>query len=79
MLGQPVGLSQRLRLLPMAIFNLLDVFRCVDPKDLDTWQTKIFDHLKRLQLQEEAVGVVDYPRPVRTLSTGLGRIDFLIG
>ena len=30
----------------MAIYNLLDVLRCVDP-------------------QEEAVGVVDYPRPVR--------------
>lgn len=33
-------------LLPMAIYNLLDVLRCVDP-------------------QEEAVGVVDYPRPIQ--------------
>ena len=63
----------------MAIFNLLDVFRCVDPKDLDTWQTMILYHLKQLELQEEAVGVVDYPRPVRILSTGLGRVDFLFG
>ena len=42
------------RLLPMAIYNLLDVLRCVDPL-------------------EEAVGVVDYPRPVRKPSGGWGK------
>lgn len=41
-----------------------------------TWipgRQRFFDHPKRLELQEEAVGVVDYPRPVRTLS-GFGSL-----